>query len=632
MLGSKALPVIFAMNQHPCLSALCLSVLLAASAFGQNRTFTSQFSFGDSLSDSGNLFAATRGAQPPPPYFNGRFSNGPTFVELLGNPLVPAATLSSFGTNRNYAFGGATAGPGSPVPSLGQQIGMYQLQVQGRPTQATDLFTVLAGANDLIGVLSAPTTPANPASLDAAGAATAQAAAAGVQALVGLGARNIVVAGLPNLGATPRSLAAGGPGGPGATFGLRASAAYNTALRSQLATIAASAPDVNLVYVDLQGIIDRIALDYQKIGFANATSYSLAPAAQGGGAGDPNSYVFWDDIHPTARTHALLAAIVLEELNPEPVLGFAATTGTAALALQSLGARALDARLSQVAATQRAVGRADVFATFNYVDGARAADGWQPKLNYSGEILATGADLRVSDGFIAGGAIGVGRLDADVRGGRGDFKVEDTTGRLYGLWRGEPVTLALDVDYGVVRVKDIRRTTAFGGLPAHAKTSGTHWGAGLKALWSIDAGGFAVRPWFGVRTGRVKLDAYTERDVPSLAMAVAAQTVKSSSAAVGVDAGRDWKLGTRAARLDFRAAWRGEIGNQARTVSGRLADNFTLPAGIALDDGDGDGVELGGAATVFFAQNWSATLGYAGDIRSGEKLGSRVTFSLQTGF
>lgn len=614
------------------LSGPCLSLLLAASAFAQNRTFTSQFTFGDSLSDNGNLFAFTRGTQPPAPYFNGRFSNGPTFVELLGNPLVPAAALSSFGTNRDYAFGGATAGPGSPVPTLIQQIGLYQLQVSARPTLPTDLFTVLAGANDLIGALSAPTTPTNPASLDTAGAATAQAAAAGVQALVSLGARNIVVAGLPNLGATPRSLASGGPGGAGATFGLRASSAYNATLRTQLGTISAAVPNLNLVYVDLQGIIDRVALDYQKLGYANATSYYLAPAAQGGGAGDPNNYVFWDDIHPTARTHALIAAIVLEELNPEPVLGFAATAGTAAMALQSQAAASLDARISQLAGTQRTVGRADVFATFNYLDGDRASDGWQPKLGYTGQILMTGVDLRLSDGFVAGGAVNAGRLDATVRGGRGNFEVEDTTGRLYGVWSASPISLAIEGDYGVVSVKDIRRATAFGGLQTNAKTSGTHWGVGLKALWSVDVGTFGVRPWLGLRTERVKLDAYTERDVPSLMMAVDGQTVKSSSAAVGVDLGTNWKLGTRAARFDFRAAWRGEIGDQARTVSGKLANNFTRSTAISLDDGDGSGVELGGAATLFFAQKWSATLGYAGEIRSGEKLASRVTLSLQTGF
>ena len=60
------------------LSALSCTVGLHAQ---QPRLFTSQFTFGDSLSDNGNLFAFTFGTQPPPPYVGGRFSNGLVFPE-----------------------------------------------------------------------------------------------------------------------------------------------------------------------------------------------------------------------------------------------------------------------------------------------------------------------------------------------------------------------------------------------------------------------------------------------------------------------------------------------------------------------------------------------------------------------
>ena len=69
-----------------------------------------------------------------------------------------------------------------------------------------------------------------------------------------------------------------------------------------------------------------------------------------------------------------------------------------------------------------------------------------------------------------------------------------------------------------------------------------------------------------------------------------------------------------------------------RSVSGKLTNNFTRTTTINVEDGDGSGFELGGAATLFFAKNWSASLGYTGDIRRGEKLASRVSLSLQTGF
>jgi hypothetical protein len=35
---------------------------------------------------------------------------------------------------------------------------------------------------------------------------------------------------------------------------------------------------------------------------------------------------------------------------------------------------------------------------------------------------------------------------------------------------------------------------------------------------------------------------------------------------------------------------------------------------VNVTDGEGRGIQLGGAGTLFFAKNWSATRGYAADI------------------
>lgn len=54
-----------------------------AGAASLAATYSSFWALGDSHSDNGNLFAATSNATPPnptpasPPYFDGRFSNGP---------------------------------------------------------------------------------------------------------------------------------------------------------------------------------------------------------------------------------------------------------------------------------------------------------------------------------------------------------------------------------------------------------------------------------------------------------------------------------------------------------------------------------------------------------------------------
>ncbi|MBI5767914.1 MAG: autotransporter domain-containing protein [Verrucomicrobia bacterium] len=613
------------------LAGVFTATALAAAGYAQNRTFTNQYSFGDSLSDSGNLFAATSAlgaGNPPAPYFQGRFSNGRTFVEQLGNSLALAATApATVKSSLNFAFGGATAsGTSALPPALTLQLGLFQQRAIS--VARTDLFTVLIGANDLIPVLTNPATPTNPSLIDSAGTAAAVSTANALQSLVGLGAKNIVIAGLPNLGVTPRSIAGGSTG---QAFGLRATTAFNAELFARLRTLSNTATDVNFTYVDLQGILDRLTVDYRALGYANATSFVIAPTSAGGG-GDPNGYVFFDDIHPTAKTHALLAAIVTEELNPEPVLGFASTTGTAALALQSLAANALDARVAQLGASPRRTGRGDVYASFNYGDGNRDAAGWRPKFNYTAQVVTAGADFRASDGVFLGGALNVGRLNAKLSAGAGNFSVEDNTGRLYAVWRGGPVSLTADGDFGTVRVKGIHRTTAFGGFQTNGKTDGTHWGAGLKAAWTLDAGGFSARPWLGLRTERVKLDAYSEKDVPSLSMDFAAQEAKSSAGGVGIDFGTDTKVADRALRFDFSAAWHGELSSRTRNVSGKLANNFTRTTTVGIKDGDGSGVALGAAATLAVAKNCSVTLGYAADLRSDDKLANRLSLSVQTGF
>ena len=55
--------------------------------------------FGDSTTDTGNVFKLTGNRWPSPPYYRGRFSDGPIWVERLN--------ISNL---RNYPYGGATNG------------------------------------------------------------------------------------------------------------------------------------------------------------------------------------------------------------------------------------------------------------------------------------------------------------------------------------------------------------------------------------------------------------------------------------------------------------------------------------------------------------------------------------------
>src|SRR5438270_12307648 len=87
--------------------AAVLGAVVGLTQVGSAATYSSVVVFGDSLSDNGNLFAASGGLVPQVPYYNGRFSNGPVAVEqlsgLLGVPLL------------DFALGGATTGVGNQI-------------------------------------------------------------------------------------------------------------------------------------------------------------------------------------------------------------------------------------------------------------------------------------------------------------------------------------------------------------------------------------------------------------------------------------------------------------------------------------------------------------------------------------
>ncbi|CAF1231946.1 unnamed protein product [Rotaria sordida] len=91
----------------------------------QQIPFDTIVSFGDSNSDIGNVYNLTNHKWPiVPPYFQGRFTNGPVWIEKLGISNI-----------KNYAYGGATtdnnfiqgytASYTIPVPGVRQQIQIY---------------------------------------------------------------------------------------------------------------------------------------------------------------------------------------------------------------------------------------------------------------------------------------------------------------------------------------------------------------------------------------------------------------------------------------------------------------------------------------------------------------------------
>ena len=301
----------------------CCSIALGVSA-AQAANFSAEYVFGDSLSDVGNLYLATSGSEPASPYVNGEFSNGPVWVQDLAARLGLPALTPSLAGGTDYAFGGATTGSSytnNPlVPNLEQQVGLF-LAHASAPANA--LYTFSIGANDLFAILDGSSTGGLTPTQAAAAAAQVVATEAGDLEVAG--AKDLVLFDVPDLGVTPQIT----PLGPTASAEASALSAY---FDEQVLLDLAPVEAAGLTVFDLNtyALIDEAVQDPDAFGFSNVTT----PCWTGGFTGDASggsicstdpavqdTYLFWDDVHPTAAGQLIVADAALRAMGlpvPEP--------------------------------------------------------------------------------------------------------------------------------------------------------------------------------------------------------------------------------------------------------------------------------------------------------------------------
>lgn len=285
-------------------------------------TFSQLYVFGDSLSDTGNVFRATRGLVPPAQlgYFEGRFSNGPNWVDYLAQDLGLNPN-----PNTNYAFGGATTGSTntslSVLPGLQQEITQF---TQANPTaDPNGLYIVWAGANDYLG--GGVTDPTGPlTNLSNA-----------VTTLAGLGARNIVVANLPNLGLIP---SANGDSETSTNLSLL-SAAHNSGLAQTLDALEQQlSTSVKITELDFNSLFNQVIANSAEYNFTNVTQACLSVTSCV--LGNPNEFLFWDGFHPTTAAQKIIGDFAFSTLNSPPPTGVpepASTLGVVAFGVLGVG-------------------------------------------------------------------------------------------------------------------------------------------------------------------------------------------------------------------------------------------------------------------------------------------------------
>lgn len=290
------------------LSTLLFTLITIFSTVGNGWAlpYTNLYAFGDSLSDGGDSPSAALSIykllggncdpfHPCPPYINGRYSNGEVAVEYLAKQILPSGASSTHFLNfavsgattgiGNFGDNGTTSTPGTfGLPGMNQEFGLYLSRANGiADSQA--LYFIWGGANDFL-------TGNDP--LQAAQNITNY-----VSTLIAAGAESFFIPNLPDLSLTPFAQLAGIQ-----TIAHAFTEAFNAELALLLSSLAARFPTVDIIQFDINAVLTNTILNPSLFGFTDAQNACLLVMCP-----NPETFVFWDDFHPTTRAHAVFASL-----------------------------------------------------------------------------------------------------------------------------------------------------------------------------------------------------------------------------------------------------------------------------------------------------------------------------------
>ncbi len=311
--------------------------------------------FGDSLTDNGNLYHSFLGFMPKsPPYYQGRFTNGPTWAEQLVHRMQATNSKLAF---EDDAYGGETTVFHNPFDgflpyALSESIDSYVLRYTFDDKSETIYFFWI-GANDYLSGSN---------DVDGATGEVVQRIHDMVEKLIQKGGKYFVVMNLPDMSRIPYGRASGM-----AENIYSLTVMHNAKLATSMFALQGQYPGVTIRQFDIYSLFNQLldhadeinaryhthisnvtgscwsggyhltekklqqqltsAAKNKNVDVKQLTQYvmqtpALAEAyrvSQGYAdnlvpCADPDDYLFWDKVHPTAAVHGVLAAAIAEFL------------------------------------------------------------------------------------------------------------------------------------------------------------------------------------------------------------------------------------------------------------------------------------------------------------------------------
>jgi phospholipase/lecithinase/hemolysin len=303
--------------------------LFSHQSLAQNQSIDRVVVFGSSLSDTGNAFiwlsnpanqqcgislnvppydSLDEFTVPDGPYAKGghHFTNGATWVEGLARYLALAGnTRPAFQNDgqkaSNYAVGGARAVDHFCRFNLPDQVSAYLADFP--QTSANTQITIEIGGNDVRDALVAASMGQDPAPIIQNALLSVSNA---ISTLYSHGVRKFLIMNVPDIGKTPavRLLDNAQPGI--SSFANLLTVAFNTGL-GQVISAMNSLPGNRVKVLDVYTKVNDVIATPGAYGFTNVTNACVTPNVPPFVCKQPDTYLFWDGIHPTKTFHDIVA-------------------------------------------------------------------------------------------------------------------------------------------------------------------------------------------------------------------------------------------------------------------------------------------------------------------------------------
>ena len=283
--------------------------------------------FGNSISDTGNVFSLTNNTFPPEPlYYEGRFSNGPLWIDYVSQDLglnlsnFYAPNFTAINEGINFSVGGANTdtstigdSPQLTFPGVTTQVNDYINYLNGTAIDEDSLIVYWAGENDYVqafqneGILLSPEVPITNISDS-------------LVQLANAGAKNVLVSNLVDLANVPLGRSFIPPEQLNQLTLL--TNAHNNALNTTVDSLNTAFSETEFVVFDSNSLLDNIFNNSTEFGLIdNPIESCLTPnnfpdlAPNVIPCDNPDEYFYYDNQHFTSAVHRLIADGALQTIN-----------------------------------------------------------------------------------------------------------------------------------------------------------------------------------------------------------------------------------------------------------------------------------------------------------------------------